>query len=63
MMSFTEDITTPDQSLELSPLAGRHLLWSISAPNPVIGMLTERQKMAGEGRPDTPRPVGKWQGL
>lgn len=31
-------IATPDRTLELSTLANRHLLWSISTPNPVTSM-------------------------
>lgn len=31
-------IATPDQTLELSALANRHLLWFISTPNPVTSV-------------------------
>lgn len=55
MITFTQDMTAPNGSPELAPLADRHLLWFTL--NPVTGANHRKagSKVAREGRPGTPR--------
>lgn len=58
MMTFTQDMTTPNRSPELSPLADRHLLWF--TPNPVTGVNHRGRQQGGwRGQARYSKAVGK----